>query len=377
MHHLDALRSFLMIWGILVHASTLAASPVFDTAARISGFVRMEGFFIISGILSLHLLRKYGSDGLVLKRCATLGIPLLVGLLLLNPLTNYVVYCFHNETLSLAAYVTGQTIAHPDGPMVWHLHLWFLFALVAYAIATPRLAAITGWIWERARRYRQRPSPEGLFLLVSSLVVLACFSGRLVFECLIEPFFPESLWFVCRATLHYLPFFGLGMLLGHSPRLLGSFGRFHWLHLALGALLVAGTAVAAPNLPGTVAEGLRLASRTYLGLAMAAALFAVARRLFRREHRWVRRFADASYSIYVLHFLAIYLLATLLRPLLGSGDALILAIVPLTFAVTFAFHHAVVARYAPLRALLNGRIPFRKPSASSQPVGAAAPAKLS
>lgn len=366
-----------MIWGIVVHASTVAPSAFFDALTRVSGLVRMEAFFIISGMLSLHLLRRHGPDGLVVKRCATLGLPLLVGLIVLNPLTNYLVYCFHNEWVSLAAYLTGDTVARPVGPMVWHLHLWFLFALIAYAVATPWMAELVGRAWNRVRRHGHRASRSMLFLGLAAGVVAACFSARLVFEFAVEPLVPDSLWFVCLSTLHYLPFFGLGMLLTQSPRLLASFGRTRWLHLGISALLVMGTGAAFANLPKAVAETWRLASESYLAVALAAALFGAARGLFGRERAWVRRFADASYSIYMLHFLVIYLAATALRPLLGNGGLLILAVIPVTFAGTFFLHHAVVARFALLRALLNGRLPFPKHAAPPHPVGAATPVKLS
>ena len=89
--HLDALKGVMILWGIPVHASTVGTSVFFDKVAEVSGWVRMEAFFIISGFLSYMLIKRYGAQPIMRRRLTAVGIPLLSVLILLNPLTNYLI----------------------------------------------------------------------------------------------------------------------------------------------------------------------------------------------------------------------------------------------------------------------------------------------
>jgi len=116
----------MMMWGILVHTGTLGDSAFFDGATWLSGLVRMSAFFIVSGFLSYMLVERYGARTTVIKRILSVGVPFITCLVLLNPVTNYLIYCYHNPSIPLLEYLRTGGTEKAKGPMVWSLHLWFL-----------------------------------------------------------------------------------------------------------------------------------------------------------------------------------------------------------------------------------------------------------
>lgn len=67
-------------------------------------------------------------------------VPLLTTLVTLVPTTNYLIHLWHNEPMTPRTYFLERGWARSSlGKDVWHLHLWFLFSLFAYAVVTPAL----------------------------------------------------------------------------------------------------------------------------------------------------------------------------------------------------------------------------------------------
>ncbi|MBC8369458.1 MAG: acyltransferase family protein [Planctomycetes bacterium] len=99
LHHLDALRSFAMLLGIVLHAS-LAFMPfpwpiqdsqqntsIYIIFAAIHGF-RMPLFFLLSGFFTAMLWRKRGALFLAQHRVKRIVIPLIIGCFTIIPATN-------------------------------------------------------------------------------------------------------------------------------------------------------------------------------------------------------------------------------------------------------------------------------------------------
>lgn len=344
-----------MIWGIAVHTSTLGLSTTLQQVARVSGYVRMEGFMAISGLLVGLVIDRYGTTHTIKRRLVALGVPLVTSLLLLNPITNTLAYSFHNEPITLAAYLAGGGDPKADGPMVWHLHLWFLFALIAYVLLSPLIGFALRHVLPLLQTRIETASHARRFFVLALLVPLGCLGTRVLFEILIEPFLAERLVFVVRSTLYYLPFFAVGFALYRCPPLLEAFARIHWPHILIAPLLVVAITLTFHDLPKLTAEALKVLAESYLSVVFAATLFALARRYFSRESRWISVLSDAAYSIYLLHFLVIYVVATALRPFTGDSGTLVLLVMLLTFALTLALHQFVIRRIPLLRFLFNGR----------------------
>lgn len=356
--HLDALRACLMFWGILVHTSTVAPSKVFRGCAEVSGLVRMEAFFIISGFLAYMLLQKYGGAKTVRKRLVAIGVPFVAALVLLNPVTNYLVFVFHNHPLPFADYLAGKGTEGGEGPMNWHLHLWFLVALFIYSLLAPFLgkmvdAFLKGSGSQNTRRTRFLGG-EFKFLAICAAVAAACLASRVAFE-VVKPNLPVDAHYVVRSIGNFLPYYTLGMVLFASTGLRAVFSKAHWIQVALscGSLLAAHH-YAGPN-PDRLAEVMILALQTYVALSLSSLLFWLAGKLVKRESPTVRFLSDAAYSVYLFHFLAIYLFAFLFRGFVPPGNGMLTLVAAATFCALICLHAFVIRRVPALAFLFNGK----------------------
>ncbi len=99
LHYLDATRAFALLLGIVFHAS-LSFMPVFigwavmdvSTSYIAGGFAlishtfRMALFFLIAGFFSAMVLHKTRTRNFLQSRAVRLGVPFIVGWLVLRPL---------------------------------------------------------------------------------------------------------------------------------------------------------------------------------------------------------------------------------------------------------------------------------------------------
>ena len=348
-----------MVWGIPVHASTFGISPYLQDVALLSGFFRMETFMVISGLLAALLIQRQGQARVLRRRLLTLGVPLAVGLILLNPVANYLAYVFHNGSIGFLAYLRGDVVPQPEGPMVWHLHLWFLVALLTYGLATPLLTRTVESHLNAFARLIREASPQTRFVLLATSIPMACLLWRLAFEVLLEQHLGTSFLFLVRVTLYYLPFFILGLVLFRAPLLLEAFARWRWGHLVLAASATIAARFYFHALPKPMAEAAKLLAEAYLAVVLAGGLFYLARRFLAQERAWIARVADASYSIYLLHFLVLYVVATVVRPWLGTGTSFLVVCMGVTLIATYLLHRYVIRPLPLLRLLFNGRIERR------------------
>ncbi|WP_035611323.1 acyltransferase family protein [Haloferula sp. BvORR071] len=400
--HLDALRAGLMFWGILVHTSNVAPSPFFQACANLSHMVRMEAFFIISGFLAYMLLQKYGSGKTVRKRLVAVGVPFVVALVLLNPSTKHLVYVFNFQPIPFVDYIAGKGSAGLDAvnqarlagdelaawPGNWHLHLWFLLALFFYSLLAPLLGKAVDSLMasslERSPRAwtlgRLAPLVPGLkFMAICLMVCGACVGWRIVFEFCDKfipqhadripdsfrafvPFtkgIPESLQYVIRSIGNYLPFYTLGMVLFASGQLRAIFSKAHWIQAVVactGYYLVHRTA---GTNPGPAYEALLLTLKTYVALCLSSVLFWAAERWVKSEKPVARFLSEAAYTVYLFHFLVIFLFAILLRGMIPQTEVMLVTIAVLTFATTLGLHAFVIRPVPLLSFLFNGKPPKR------------------
>jgi glucan biosynthesis protein C len=355
--HLDALRAALMFWGILVHSSTLdPGNAVYRTIAVVSGLVRMEAFFVISGFLAYMLLKKYGAAVTVRKRLLAIGLPFATALVLLNPVTNHLIYIYHNGPIPLADYLAGKGAAGAAGPMNWHLHLWFLIALFVYSL----LAPLAGKLVDRGLALSpiSLRHPQAAFFTMCAGVMAACLASRVGFE-LIKDALPASSHYVVRSIGNFLPFYVLGMLLFAVPRLREIFSRIHGVQTVLSCGLLYLATLWGGKDPGRMHEALILCLQSYVGLTLSSLLFWLAAKWVPGESDLARRMSDSAYSVYLFHFLAIYLFAHAMRGWVSGSMLLLTLVAAATFVTTYLLHRLVISRVPLLALLLNGK-PLRR-----------------
>ncbi|MFN7224032.1 MAG: acyltransferase family protein [Paracoccaceae bacterium] len=360
LYHLDALRSFAILYGLLVHTATLGVSGPLRLISDISGYFRMGTFFLVSGFFAAMVLRRYGPALFLKKRALALLVPLACGLILLNPVTNWLIWCWHNPPMPFLDYLqlaAAGSLPAGKGPMVWHLHLWFLISLAFYVACAPvavalgrrlpswpadRLAALPGW---------------ACVMVVAATIAVTSLALRIGYEIALEPALlvmgaDRYTWLV-RNTLYYWPMFLTGMLAFGHRSFADRFQTISWPALGLGLVAVLLVRRFVPE-GGLVWEVLQLLSRAFLTTVMIAALMSLFRRWFDRPG-FLSRTADYVYSIYIIHFLAIYLIAHTLRPLGLGPDSQFFVVALLTFATTFALHRFIIKPVPVLSLMFNGK----------------------
>lgn len=326
LYYLDHLRAFAMLFGILVHSTTLQKfPPAIDFIPTLSDNFRMGTFFAVSGYFAALLLSKRPLDTFLTSRIMALAMPLSLGLIVLNPLNFVLIEHYWNGNKDLP----------------WHLHLWFLISLLCYTLSAPILVRASPILPSLELPRAIEP------LLVALCVVIAVLALRTVHSLFLEPF--GAPWIV-RATLSYWPYYILGVFLFARPAL------WNRLHVAdpLLIFLVIGLHFFDGPTPFEIARREITVCASLFFLLWAFRKFASA------ENALSGAVSGSVYTVYLFHYIFIYVIGIVTVGMFPDGSAWFFALVAtLTFASTFAMHQFLVRRYAILGLIMNGKRPSR------------------
>lgn len=360
LYYLDALRAFAILFGILVHVATTGIPYGVGWIGPVSGYFRMGLFFLVSGYFTAMMLRRYPAGDFIRRRSVALLVPLATGLVLLNPVTNWLVINYHNappmSLLDSLPLPWGPRPPGMRGPFIWHLHLWFLISLFFYAVTAPLMLALARRV-RPAGRMAERVAAGwpavAAILLVALAVALGSVGLRVAYEIALAPLLDRThaVW-IGPTTMYYWPFFLFGMAFFAHPALMALFQRLSLPALAVG--IAVGWGALQIDLAGPAGEVVRTFGKAFCTTTVIALLMGLFARHLNRP-TWLSGVADYVYSIYIMHFLVIYLAAFALRPLDLAPLANFAAIAAITFAAVFAFHRLVVQPVPLLQLLLNGK----------------------
>lgn len=320
--YLDHLRAFAMLFGVLVHTATLQTfGPALEAIPTVSFYFRMGTFFAVSGYFGALLLSRRNVATFLRSRVQALGIPLVFGLLVLNPLT----------------FVLIDRFPESGDHFAWHLHLWFLVSLLCYTCMAPLLLRLIPAL----------PVPSIPPVLqpvaVALAVTLAVVALRAVFAVALEPL--GAPWLV-RTTLAYAPYYAMGLVLFRHPQLWARLHRVDPLLIGLAAL-------------AWLPDGGTLLDIVKRELTVCAAFFALLwafRRLWDFHSPVGGAISNAAYTIYLFHFLFIYLIGNLAVGAFPVGAPWFFALVcTATMAATFAIHVGLVRRSRIVSFVVNGK----------------------
>lgn len=320
-YHLDAVRCFCMLFGLMVHGATIGDAWLFEAIKEASEHFRMAAFFLVSGFFTALVCKRSLLPAFITNRGRMILLPLAAGLMLLNPITNWLIHWFHGQPMSLADWLAGgwRLPIGPPAQSNWHLHLWFLFSLFAYAMLTPlllaasNLAALARPVDTLASRW-----PALVPVLMALAVGAATVLLRGMHDMLLR--LPEGnpFRFIAMATLAYLPFFAVGTLAFARAPL---FDALHRLPL-LGLLVIGGAYLGhdlfAAHLPHALERAsYHLTKSAFIFLIVCAILW-LARRLVTKGSPMLSMLTSSVYSFYIFHFLAIYLIACATQLITGN-----------------------------------------------------------
>ncbi|MFN3847646.1 MAG: hypothetical protein ACK4RZ_17770 [Paracoccaceae bacterium] len=187
-----------------------------------------------------------------------------------------------------------------------------------------------------------------LAFVVAAVVSLSVAAWRVLFDGL------EAVWhapWLVRATFSYSPYYVLGLLL-YGQRAL--WARLHRVDALLIAVVIGLWLL--PVLPGNIGKLEIILRRELTVCAALFTLLALFQAWFSRPGKLGALLSDSIYTVYLLHYLMIYILAFALRPVLPDGSSQqFWAISLLTALVTLALHQ-IIRHHAPsLLFILNGR----------------------
>lgn len=363
--YLDALRCFCMLFGIFVHGASIGDTPFFDVIKTSSDYFRMATFFVISGYFTALVARRSTAPVYLRSRRDVLLVPFLATLLLLNPVTNWLIHNVHNPWMDWRTYFLEGGWALPKrGLGVWHLHLWFLVSLMVYAALTPLLIRLFGGV-TGTRLVDRYVTLTGRFTIWANVLLVAL--GSVVMQTLydraLQPLVGGTVLDWCtRATLYYSSFFLLGLVAFLNRRLFAAMHRFSWAGLILfgvGQYLAIGWRDAQPSALASIAFWVTRAGLTTFLIAGLLALF---QRFANRPSPVVAFLVDSAYSFYLFHLLVVYAIATLMLRITADLHLVFAVIVLAGIPLLLAWHGLVVRRVPLLRFLFNGK--RRRPAAS-------------
>lgn len=349
-HFWDALRAFLMLLGIpyhvmlsyqphqdfIVHSGQ--GVPGFPALAQAVHLFRMPAFFVIAGYFAFLLLARRGPTAWLKSRLIRLGLPFLTCIVTLVPAMNLV--CELSD-LPLREAVRSWWENSLTSGGYWVRHLWFIVVLLYFSslatVLAVRFPALRNG--ELPARIDTRASHNFL----TTMLILAVAIGA--WEALaLEAFYAAGLatmWpqqvFRLDETIIYAPWFAVGAVLVRAPRILDRATR-----ASLPVMFVAFAATAIWLLVHEdVAPWTERFIGSFAGLAITQVLIAGARTFLDRPIPTIRRLTDASFVIYLFHLPLIALFVWLAQPLPVPPLVKALAIMGLTFVLSYGIWVAI------------------------------------
>jgi peptidoglycan/LPS O-acetylase OafA/YrhL len=395
LHALDAVRGGALMLGVLFHACLPflvgpqlwivdeAPSAELTVTFYVLHIFRMTVFFLLAGFFARMLLERRGVGGFIANRLKRIAGPFLMFWPIVFT-AFVVVLIWVGMRANGGAMPTGEPPPSPLTVEAWPLlHLWFLYALMAFyagalalrglVVAIDRNGALRARLVDPVVKFIAGPAAP-MFLALPVFAALYVTPNWMAWFGIPTPdtgLIPNTTALVCYGVA-----FGFGWLVNRQVSILEGWAKVWFSNLGLGAfctfaclMMLGATPVLTPAERGfeTMLYAALYALAVWgwtLGLIGAAVQF------MKRENGAVRYVADASYWIYIVHLPVLLVAQMLVQPL----DLPWFAKYPLTVGPSFAImfvSYELFVRYSWIGAILNGR-KQRPPKAKRQPQLAAA-----
>ena len=378
--YLDGVRAFALILGIVFHAS-LSFMPIFigwavmdiNTSNNIGAFVvvshsfRMELFFLIAGYLSCLSASKYGVRHFLKSRLIRIGIPFIVGWILLRPLI-ISGWTMGGQSMTgdvdiWAGLLSGMDSFNGQDILVG-THLWFLYYLLIISasvlllrwlitansrinmIVVRRVDKLINWVVN---------TPFIKVLLVLPITACLWFMNGWGVD---TP--DKSLWPMWPVFLLYGGFFGFGWLLVRTKENLDNLTNFSWWLVATCLMsIVAVLMLSRYEMQGAhdYYAWIKLAylfSYALMMCGLVSITIAVFRVVMSKSSAFIRYLADASYWLYLIHLPVVVWLQIAVAELSWHWSLKWGAICTLTVIFSLLIYDLFV-RATFIGALLNGK----------------------
>lgn len=384
LHHFDVLRAIMLLLIVLTHAAHaydptmgwIVESPDQTWLAPVLSSIpvfSMPGFFMISSILSIFLMRKRSYQDWAKGRLLRVCVPLIACILILSPITIFVA----SKAVQLGA--AGETSSAFVGDLAsdfstidrrWIGHLWFLSTLGIFTMIA-WLGFARGVLMDGLKRTSAALVALDTRISIWWTTVLAIGAwnfGAKVLMYLVKMtigYEPALIAILNVDTLlGYFPMFMLGLLLGVSADLRAVMFKVTPIRTMLLAIGFVSYVLAA----GIQYEEWRIVRKLIgpaLGTGIALFLFGYLADKIHKPSPMVKRISSYSYSVYLLHYPISNALALSFVSVSFDPSLEFLIVILLTYVLSFIAAWGV-AQIGVLKFLLNGE-PFWKRSAPAVP----------
>jgi glucan biosynthesis protein C len=373
-HHWDALRALLMLFGIPYHVAMAyragegwilnsgEGAVGFNYLAQVIHLFRMQAFFVIAGYFAALLLARRSPGQWLEGRAQRLVVPFVATILTLNPLLNLL--CELSNFGWREALVSWERESTSSGGY-WIRHLWFLIvllylsaiaALLCHLVPRLRTAQVAARIDDWAAR-------NIALVIAGSAVLIGLWEGAAIELFYVAGFatnFPQQILRLDE-LLQFAPWFALGCVLARAPMLRAAVYRFSPALLVFTAVALAADFAWRDQLWAPYGRFLD----TLVALGMTQLVIATIKLIADRPSPLVREMVAASFVIYLFHMPILAGLVVAAKGLAVPAALKALAIMGLTFALSYAVW-LVVKRSAVLSLLYDGQWPKR--SSGSTPI---------
>lgn len=360
--YLDAVRAFAMFFGIFAHGSTIAHPYIdqmnfFFYLQMYNDLFRAATFFLVSGFFSALLFKKNDIRKFARSRFDVIIIPLVCSMIFIVPITNWMIFSWHNGYMSPMEYFSGGWRQPTVGNDTWALHIWFLYSLAIYAVLTPLLAPIINarWFSHMLDTYIARTSGWTHWANVLVFAAAVMF-GRAAYDLAFRYLVDDTMWhWIVRASLMHLPIFFLGMVAFTHRQFLETINQLSIPGLLLFVLAYWGIHVYADDLPRNLERVLYWLVRGGLSLFVISSILWFFKTFANKPSRFLTYAVDSAYSFYLFHFTFIYLVAWASRLVTDNLYVSWVLIILFATPLTLGWHSFVIDRVPLLRYLFTGK----------------------
>ena len=327
---------------------------------------RLPILFVISGMGTYYALSKRSLKQYSWERWLRLGIPLLVGMLLIVPpqiyLERLVAGDFTGNYLEFYQSALFRGGPYPEGNISWH-HLWFLpylllFSLVLGPVFVRLKNRPSGLVrWAK----KQISKPFGIFVFIIPLYLAEAF---------LEPFFPVTHalvgdWFNIASSMCFF-FFGF-LLIACGEEFWKAVDRIKAKALLIGIICFSALAIRWLMIEDNIYVHFTEALIKVVNIwAWILVLFGYASKLLNKKSKLLSYCNRAVYPFYILHqtvtIVIAYFIMDLEWGLLAKGLILVVG----TFGISWLIYHFVILPIKPIHPLFGlKRATSKKPSLES------------
>lgn len=366
-HSLDALRSIMMMLGLVLHSTetylvsenypfpkdVLATSIFLEFIENFIHVFRMPIFFFMAGFFGALLFYSKGPKPMLKNRLSRIGLPFIVFLIILSPIIvgslNYSYIKFSNSSTFLS-----EILANQNGILMlvprYTFHLWFLYYLMMFSL----LAFSSALLMKRAKRLSRYVVNVFVFVFKRPLF-------RVFFFSIIHFLILVSIWdlgggtplgFVPKAKpfLFYSYFYFVGWVLFKAKDHIKILPKGAHLSVIIGVLLFILRFIYSDYLDDVI-KGVLHAIITWTLLFGLSGLFV---KYLSVNSPTLRYVSDASYWVYLVHLPFTIWIPGLLSNLELPGIIKFFITLILTSIICFTtYHHLVRATF--VGKFLNGR----------------------